>query len=79
MLKEENENVTLDVPYIMSNIVVTKFHTERENEQSVIDNCEETIMPKPDVEANASVRRSNIQRRLNGQEILTQKVPFLVE
>lgn len=79
LLKEENKDATLDVPYIISNMGVTKFPTQRENDQTVIDNREETKMLKPDAGANASVKRSNIQRRLNDQEILTLKVPFLVK
>lgn len=63
----------------MINLVVTKFPTQRENEKIVIDDCKETRAPKPDVEANALIRRSNIQRRLNVKEILTLKIPFLVE
>lgn len=79
LLKEENECVTLDVPDIMSNMVVTKFLTHRENEQIVIDNCKDPRMPKLDAEENALVMRSNIHRRLNDKEIFTIKVSFLVE
>lgn len=37
------------------------------------------IVKKLDAEANALVRRSNIQRMLNDKYILTLKVPLLVE
>lgn len=42
MLKEGNEDFILDVPDIMSDMLVTEITNQRKDEQVLIGNCEET-------------------------------------